>query len=86
MIQYQIRRSQCWVSLTLMTLITRSILFSSTSRIKETFEAFLDLQEIDDWAMGCLEQLPDLEMNYSIALWKLAVQIKKGIRGTESMK
>ncbi|XP_049326791.1 uncharacterized protein LOC125787055 [Astyanax mexicanus] len=50
--------------------------------IMETFEAFDDKNEIDVKAVECLEPLRDLEMRYGIALWKLAVQMKKGIRGT----
>ncbi|KAL7839146.1 hypothetical protein SRHO_G00258040 [Serrasalmus rhombeus] len=52
--------------------------------ISETFEAFLDFSEIDVKAVECLEQLQDLKMSHGIALWKLAVQIKKGIKATES--
>lgn len=54
-------------------------------RILETFEAFLDNGEVSEKAVECLKDLPHVEMRNSIALWKLAVQIKKGLKNSESV-
>ncbi|XP_034155120.2 E3 ubiquitin-protein ligase rnf213-alpha isoform X2 [Pangasianodon hypophthalmus] len=54
-------------------------------KITETFDAFLDCDEIHEKAIHCLKDLQEMEMRYGIALWKLAVQIKKGIKTTESV-
>ncbi|KAK1806297.1 hypothetical protein P4O66_000172 [Electrophorus voltai] len=51
--------------------------------IQETFEAFIYHCEIEEKAIVCLQHLQEVEMRHAIALWKLAVQIKKGIKATE---
>ncbi|XP_035382020.1 E3 ubiquitin-protein ligase rnf213-alpha-like isoform X2 [Electrophorus electricus] len=51
--------------------------------IHETFEAFIYHCEIEEKAIICLQHLQEVEMRHAIALWKLAVQIKKGIKATE---
>ncbi|KAM9447090.1 E3 ubiquitin-protein ligase rnf213-alpha-like [Clarias gariepinus] len=53
--------------------------------IMETFDAFCDCDEINKKAIECLKVLPEMKMKYGIALWKLAVQIKKGIKNTKSV-
>ncbi|XP_058231012.1 E3 ubiquitin-protein ligase rnf213-alpha-like [Hemibagrus wyckioides] len=53
--------------------------------ILETFEAFLDNGEVSEKAVECLKDLSHVEMRNSIALWKLAVQIKKGLKNSESV-
>ncbi|XP_053530339.1 E3 ubiquitin-protein ligase rnf213-alpha isoform X3 [Ictalurus punctatus] len=53
--------------------------------IEETFDAFLYCDEINEKAIECLSDLQGMEMKYGMALWKLAVQIKKGIKNTESV-
>ncbi|XP_060763768.1 E3 ubiquitin-protein ligase rnf213-alpha-like isoform X2 [Neoarius graeffei] len=53
--------------------------------ILETFNAFRDCDEISEKAIECLKDLEEMKMSHSIALWKLAVQIKKGIKNTRSM-
>lgn len=54
-------------------------------RVLETFEAFLEYREINEKAVDCLRDLQEIEMRHSIALWKLAMQIKKGIKDSESV-
>ncbi|KAK3514811.1 hypothetical protein QTP70_032426 [Hemibagrus guttatus] len=56
-----------------------------TYTILETFEAFLGFGEVSEKAVECLRDLPQVEMRNSIALWKLAVQIKKGLKNSESV-
>ncbi|GAA6098909.1 E3 ubiquitin-protein ligase rnf213-alpha-like [Tachysurus ichikawai] len=53
--------------------------------VLETFEAFLEYREINEKAVDCLRDLQEIEMRHSIALWKLAMQIKKGIKDSESV-
>lgn len=59
--------------------------FCLMHRILETFNAFRDCDEISEKAIECLKDLEQIKMSHSIALWKLAVQIKKGIKNTRSM-
>lgn len=54
-------------------------------RIMETFEAFQDGGEISEKAVECVEDLQQMEMKYGIALWRLAVQVKKGIKTSDSV-
>lgn len=49
-------------------------------RILETFDAFLMHCELNEKAIECLKNLDQMEMKHGIALWKLAVQVKKGIK------
>lgn len=50
----------------------------------ETFEAFQLHSEVNEKAMECVKGLEQMEMKYGIALWKLAVRIKKGTRNAAS--
>lgn len=62
--------------------------FCPIFRILETFEAFSDLEEIDEnnftQVENCLKDLLPMNVSHGIALWKLAMQIKKGITINES--
>lgn len=51
--------------------------------LKETFDAFEDRDEIDKGVLESVESLKELklEMKHSIALWKMAVQMKRGLAG-----